>query len=81
MSRGIFFTPGARLRLKTVVKPSERLGDVVYKVYPKGAAQVSRGSVQLSSSLSTSIVRVTACVEAVCSLPIKIRIGLEDAPE
>jgi len=81
LSRGMFFAPGSTLKLKATVNPRALTPKLRYFVKPSSAATAQGSTLRLSSHVKASTVRVKACVQSVCSLPIKIRVGLEDAPE
>lgn len=81
LSRGMFFAPGSTLSLKSIVNPSELGSKVTYVIHPKQAATIAGDQMKLANSMSTSTVLVKACVHKVCSLPIKVRVAQEDAPE
>ena len=81
LSRGMFFAPGSTLKLKATVNPKELTPKLRYFVKPSSAATAQGSTLTLSNRVTTSTVRVKACVESVCSLPVKIRVGLENAPE
>lgn len=81
VTSGMFFTPGARLRLKPIVSPTRKRSQLKYELTPKGAGRVKRDILTLNRNLTADIVRIRACVGAQCSHWLPIHIETDDAPE
>ena len=81
ITKGLFFPPGARVRLRPIVRPRSLRKHLRYVIKPRRAGYMRGNTLWISRAINVDQVKVRACVHSVCSRHLKIRLASADAPE
>ena len=81
VTKGLFFPPGARVRLRPMVRPRSLRKHLRYVIKPKRAGYIRGNTLRISRTINADQVKVRACVRSVCSRYLTIRMASADAPE